>query len=212
MSAPATWAELQTSVAGWLNRDDLTDQLPEFIALAEKRFNRSLLVPEREASVTAAVSSETATLPTDFWGIRSVYVDSAPRDTLEQVSLSDLRELYTADDTGKPQHYAIQGGDTLVLGPIPSQEYDLILNYYQTIPALGDSQATNWLLTAHPDLYLAGALIEAYIYVRDMDGAMAWEARLQGKMAEIMKSGIAKQHGGPLVRRGFAHQVRNILS
>ena len=37
-----TYATLQTAVANWLDRSDLTDRIPEFIALAEARMNRTL--------------------------------------------------------------------------------------------------------------------------------------------------------------------------
>ena len=37
-----TYATLQTAVANWLDRSDLTDRIPEFIALAEARMHRTL--------------------------------------------------------------------------------------------------------------------------------------------------------------------------
>ena len=40
--AITTYSELKTSIANWLNRDDLTTQIPDFISLAEE--NASLLV------------------------------------------------------------------------------------------------------------------------------------------------------------------------
>ena len=40
--AIGTYSELQTAVANWLDRDDLTDRIQEFIALAEARMNRIL--------------------------------------------------------------------------------------------------------------------------------------------------------------------------
>ena len=40
--AIGTYAELQTAVANWLDRGDLTDRIKEFISLAEARMNRVL--------------------------------------------------------------------------------------------------------------------------------------------------------------------------
>ena len=40
--AISTFAELSTAAANWLDRSDLTDRIPEFIALAEARFNREI--------------------------------------------------------------------------------------------------------------------------------------------------------------------------
>ena len=42
--AIGTYAELKTAVANWLDRDDLTDRIPEFIALAEAKMNRNLRI------------------------------------------------------------------------------------------------------------------------------------------------------------------------
>jgi predicted PurR-regulated permease PerM len=40
--AIGTYAELQTAVANWLDRGDLTERIKEFIGLAEARMNRVL--------------------------------------------------------------------------------------------------------------------------------------------------------------------------
>ena len=50
---PENWTELKASVAEWLNRSDLTSKIPELIALAERKFNRIIVTPERETIATA---------------------------------------------------------------------------------------------------------------------------------------------------------------
>ena len=42
MADLTTYAGLQAAVADWLGRDDLTERLPVFIALCEKRMDREL--------------------------------------------------------------------------------------------------------------------------------------------------------------------------
>ena len=37
-------------------------------------------------------------------------------------------------------------------GPSPDASYVYVMNYYRKIPALGASQADNWLLLAHPEV------------------------------------------------------------
>ena len=51
--AISTFAELKTAAANWLDRSDLTDRIPEFIALAEARFNRVLRIRDMETVSTA---------------------------------------------------------------------------------------------------------------------------------------------------------------
>ena len=46
--AITTNSELNTAVANWLSRSDLTSRIPEFIALFEAKFNRDMRVPQQE--------------------------------------------------------------------------------------------------------------------------------------------------------------------
>ena len=54
--AIGTYAELQTAVANWLGRDDLTARIPEFIDLAEARLSRELETREQEKRATASTA------------------------------------------------------------------------------------------------------------------------------------------------------------
>lgn len=188
--ALSTYTELKAAIADYLDRSDLTSQIVDFITLAEAEFNRTLFVAQREEVSSASASSGTITLPSDFWAMRAIYIDSDPKVFLHQMSLGELRTSYSASATGKPQNFAIQSGNELVLGPSPDATYSLILNYYQKIPALSGSQATNWLLTDHPDVYLFGSLLQAQYLINDDQRSMLWRARLAQAIDQLNDSGI----------------------
>jgi hypothetical protein len=190
-SDPQTWAELKASIAEWLNRSDLTAKIPELVAFAERRFNRIIVVPEREAVATATMSGERLAVPADFWQLRSLYIDADPRIALEQVSPSVLRKSYAAQVTGKPRVFAIID-EQFVFGPAPDDTYGVEIDYYATIPALGDSQATNWLLTKHPDIYLYGTLLQAEAYLWNDNRLEVWKAALDEAVGELMEAGRRK--------------------
>jgi len=190
-SDPQTWAELQASLAEWLNRSDLTAKIPELIAFAERRFNRVIIVPEREAVATATMSGERLAVPTDFWQLRSLYLDTDPRVALQQVSPSVLRSEYAWQTTGKPQVFAIID-EQFVFGPAPDDTYAIEIDYYATIPALGASQTTNWLLTKHPDIYLYGALLQAEAYLMNDNRLGLWKGAMDEAVAELLESGRRK--------------------
>lgn len=199
-SDPTTWTELKATLANWLNRDDLsTTEIPEAIALAERRFQRTLFTPDREAEATLAATAESVTLPTDLWGIRAAHVDADPKVVLEPMSLNQLRETWSAAATGRPQNYTIRGG-VMLLGPAPDASCSIRLTYIQTIPALGTGQATNWLLTAHPDAYLHGSLAELHLLLADEQRAAFHAARFEEIAAEISRIGRARSHGGTAQR------------
>jgi len=194
-----TYAELQTAAGNWLNRSDLTSRLPEFVALAESRFNRILNTPEMEAVATLSTTGESVALPADFWEARGAYLDSDPRVVIEEVSLAYLRDRYSAQTTGQPQVYAVSGAN-LVLGPAPDTTYSLKLTYKQTIPALSDSNTTNWLLTRHPDIYLYGTLLQAEAYGWNDERLGLWKAALDEAIAELQKAGQRKRYGAAPIR------------
>lgn len=77
--------------------------------------------------------------------------------------------------------------------------------YYVKVPALSDSNTTNWLLTSNPDLYLFAGLEACAKYLRDPEGAMAWAAQAQGIIDTLNSISAADQiSGGPLVARSGA--------
>jgi hypothetical protein len=208
-SDPQIWAELRSSAANWLNRDDLDVEIPEFIGLAERHFNRVLTCPEREATSVLVASADTVPLPADFEALRAIHLSGNPLVVLDELAISDLRRLHAGSPAGRPRHFTVQGA-ALLLAPAPSAPCNLVITYQQSIPALGEDRPSNWLLAAHPDLYLAGTLLEAFLFLRDDREASAAMARRDMVIASINAAGERKRHNGPLVRRSATASIRNI--
>jgi len=68
--------------------------------------------------------------------------------------------------SGKTRYYTIIDG-AFELIPTPSNSVELTITYYAKIPALSSTQATNWLLTKAPDLYLYATLTNAAPYLQN---------------------------------------------
>ena len=62
----------------------------------------------------------------------------------------------------------------VLLGPVPASVYTMEMVYYAKIPALSDSATTNWCLTANPDLFLYGALMEAEPFLMNDQRTQLW--------------------------------------
>lgn len=155
--ALANYSDLVTAVGNWLNRSDLTARIPEFIALAEAEFNRTLRTVEMEGRATATLTGEALALPADFIGLRSISQDN------NFFTLVDSQALFNTPSTGgTPRLVAISDGQ-FFFRPAPSSG-DIEIAYYQKIPALTSTNTTNWLMTAHPDLYLFATLAQAEFY------------------------------------------------
>ena len=170
--AIGTYAQLQTAVAAWLARSDLTSVIPDFITLAEAKLNRLLRCRQQEQRSTAT-ATEYMALPTGFLELRSIELTTSPPYPLELVSPDEIDRDYSSS-TGQPMVYCLLANQ-IQLAPVPDSTYTVEVDYFEVIPPLA-SNSTNWLLTSHPDIYLYGSLLEAAAYLQDDPRVPAWNA------------------------------------
>lgn len=183
--AITTYAELQSAVGDWLNRDDLTAVIPSFITLAEAKFNRELRTRDMLTRSQATSDDEYVPLPDDFLQHYSLELEAdVAQPPMQYIGAQEAKEIKAQNRTaastgGRIQYYytVIDGAFEIV--PAPEADLDLRLVYYAKIPALSDSNTTNWLLTKSPDLYLYSTLLEASPYLKDDDRMAMWAAARQ---------------------------------
>lgn len=207
--AITTYAELQTAIANWLNRDDLSAVIPDFITLAEAKFNREIRDYRMEETAALAVSTQYTALPADF--LQPIRLtETGQKRNLELIGRPNMQERRYLDDdaTGNPRFYTITDGQLEVF-PTPGEAVTVNLLYYEQIPALSDSQTSNWLLATAPDIYLYGSLVHSAPYLADDKRAPTWAAFLQAAMDELELEGSRAKFGGaginmraPLTTRG----------
>ena len=174
--AITTYAELQSSIASWLNRSDLTSVIPDFISLAETNMERSIRHWRQEKRATATIDTQYSALPADYLeGIR-FNLDGDHR-LIEMITSADMqrRRYATADTSGSPRYFSVTGGQLEVF-PTPDGSYTGELYYYSTIDALSDSNTSNWVLQHYPDAYLYGALVHSAPYLVDDARTQTWAA------------------------------------
>lgn len=186
--AIATYAALQSAIADWVERGDLTARLPSFIANAEAKVNRWLRDQKMEAQDTAVVATALTALPDDFAEAITVQVTSgapAPYSRLDPAP-SDVLASYDSDlgATGRPRFYSILG-QQLQLCPAPAQPYTVLLTYFTKLPALSVANTSNWLLEAAPDIYLDGSLAGFYEFDRDFEAANRYLQKFEAGLAEL---------------------------
>ncbi len=182
-----TYAELQTAVQNWMDRADFSSRVPEFIALAEAHFNRKLRCREMVATSSFNTTAGTATLPTDFLQTINLYWSGSTPKTLEEWQDQPFEDYFGALTAGPPEAYLIRGL-SIYVAPVDNTTA-LKLIYYQKIPALTVSNTTNWLLTAHPDLYLFATLTEAELFTLDPQAASIWGPRRDAVLEDVWRSG-----------------------
>ena len=168
-----TFSALKTSIANWLNRSDLTDEIADdFIKLTEADFNAKLRIRQMEQIDTVTINAETVTVPTGFISVRSFYILSGNKYPLEYLTPSNLFETRGGSRTGRPRAYTIEADnetEQFRFGPSPDTSYTGYLSYYKAIAALSDSNTSNYILSTHPNIYLYGSLYHAANFLGGMD-------------------------------------------
>ena len=182
------YSELQTSVANWLNRGDLSANVPDFIALAECQLSTDLKTRAMEAKVTLATvaGTNTVALPTDMLEMRRVQVVGTYNQPLSYRSPDEISIDFAANGVGQPTVFTVIGGN-LELAPIPDAVYSLELTYQQRIPALSGTNTTNWLLTSWPNAYLYASLLAATPFIMN-DARIATWANLYSEAIDSINS------------------------
>lgn len=157
------YGELKSAVASWLNRSDLADSIPDFIQIGEGKLSRDLDSRRMDVKATlAATPGEKAVdLPSDMLEMRRLQILSSDVNTpLQYRTPDEIASDYPHNRTGRPVVFTVIG-QRIELAPVPDADYELELHYIQRLPALSDSNPTNWLLAAWPSAYLYASLCAA---------------------------------------------------
>ncbi len=184
--ALANYTDLKAAVGNWLNRGDLTAQIPDFITLAEKQIARRLRRTVTKSSVS--VSTAATTLPAAVAELRSVRLITGspaldlPLKMVSKPVLDEHASRFTS--TGRPYYGAIVG-TTLEVAPAPDSSYTAELTYFASLTPLSDGAPTNTVLTEAPDLYLFGALKEASPYIAFDERIPVWTAKFEESLQQM---------------------------
>jgi hypothetical protein len=174
---PLDYAWLQSRVARWLHRTDLTADIKDFITLAEARINADLDARAQDQIATLATVAHASVLPipTDLLNVRSFLLQNIRE--LDYMAPENFNARYGTAGEGSPIAYTIIGGN-FYFGPTPDSNYSLTLAYQGNIPSLA-ANGTNFLMSAHPNVYLFATLVESTKFIADDGRLPTWEISYQ---------------------------------
>ncbi len=195
--AISNYSELKSAIADWLDRTDLTDSIPNFIALTEARHKRDFKLRRLETRVTAntVADQEYYSLPDNYIAMRNIQLNTDPKTSLEYLTPEQMDRVYAGSIKGKPKAYSIMVND-IQLRPTPDSVYQIELLYYKHVNPLSDSNATNEILDNHPDIYLYGALVEAEPYLQNDKRIQTWASFYDRAKKDIIDSNERDRHSG----------------
>jgi len=197
----STYAELQSTIGDFLNRDDLASVVPTFISLAEARINRELRHFNMVKRSTAAADTRYSTPPGDWLETVRFHITDNPPSDLELISQNDMAQLreQSSNAQGRPRFYAVTAGE-FEFFPTPDGSYTSELVYYADVPVLSDSNTSNWLLSKYPDIYLYGALVHTAPYLDEDQRAQTWAALYQSAIDAANRESEKARHSGSGLR------------
>ena len=205
--AISNYTELKTAVANWLDRDDLTDRIPEFIALAEARFNRVLRLRSMETKETASTvaGQRNLALPASYIQMRNFQVNTSPLTTLSYVTPEIYDRVWGGSTSGTPKFYTILANE-VSFGPIPATIMEVEMLFYKKFDNLasattsGYHDSINWLLTNAPDIYLYGTMLEAEPFIMNDERVPLWAQALQQGVSDLQEQDNKDSHSGSALR------------
>lgn len=183
--ALTNYASLKAAVASFLNKTNLTEQIPDFIAIAEAQMRRSITsIGQIDTWSDVEVDGDGYVLPCGFEGVASV--------SYAGVALPFLSADRPAETcAGTPRSYTIDG-DTLRVSPTGT----VTIRIKGGFCPLSTTVPVNWILRDHPDAYLYGALMQAAPYLRDDDRVGVWGSLFTSAIDGINKREVRRQTGG----------------
>lgn len=195
-----SYATLQSEIASWLNRDDLSSIIPTFIQFVEADVNSRLRHQKMVIRAQATSNQEYVQLPSDWLEAINIHIIDGAQPlsyvTLDQADRINKQQIIT-----KPSFFSIMD-NALEIVPAPKSNIDIEMIYYGKIPALSNTNTSNWLLVKAPDLYLYGSLVHAAPYLLD-DQRVGMFANMYNSRLEslALESDKAVHSGSPLVAR-----------
>jgi hypothetical protein len=192
------YTELQAAVSNWLDRDDLTNRVPEFIQLAEVRMKRELRTVVTVAPLVIADADVATALPADCAELRSVRHNGTDRDAHIKITTPWGLDPYRELGVGIPEAAAVVN-NYLRWNVGASGSFNMEIIYFATITPLSASVLTNTELTTAPDLYLFGALCEAAPFLEHDTRVALWESKYQAALTAVNASRESAELGaGPV--------------
>jgi hypothetical protein len=194
--ALANYTDLKTAVTNWMAKSSLSGQAADFITLAEAALNRELNPVESDTTLTGTNGSRTISISAySVVEPIALFLAETGRDEVELTKKQDGTFPYSVI-SGRPRYWSIDGTNIDFDCPL-SGAYPFRFRA-RTRFALSDAAPTNWLLTNHPDVYLAATLLWSGLYTRNNP--------IMQNFAAILTEGI------PQVRNIIAQSNRGVLT
>jgi hypothetical protein len=202
-----TYDNLKAAIADYLDRPDLTQQIPDFITLAEARHRRDIRTIDmltRSQVTYSATGDQYVALPPRFLQMRLLRLLTDPVQELRAVTPNQITAARGASmnaTKGMPTFYAVH--EELEFNIVADKDYVVEMIYYASFPALSATNQVNALLTKNPDAYLYGSLIAAEPFMMHDDRIEVWAELYKTALDGIAATSRRQRQGSPIAARVY---------
>ena len=203
--ALANYTDLKQAIVRWSKRSDVTDVVDDFIDLAENRIDKSLEMISAETRVTpsASTSSRFLALPASYKTMRKLNIVSGGINYECKYVTPDRLMINPA--SGRPQSFTITS--QIEFDRVSDTAYSVEINYIAALTPLSDSNTTNTVLTAYPDLYLTACLAACAMWERDFESMAVFDSRFDEAMILANKQESSGRYGSTPTARSTSAVV-----
>lgn len=188
MALITSYATLQSEALDWMSRAGQTGNAPTWIQLAEARLNRELGAIETDTTLTGTATSNAISLSSlSIVQPIALFLAETGRDEV-LVEMATEGTYPVRSTAGKPRVWSIDGSNINFDCPLDAN-YPFRFRYRQKLDL--STTDPNWLLTNHPDVYLAATLMWGAGYNEDWSNGQVWKSVLDSGIASV-KSTIAQ--------------------
>ena len=201
------YTELKAALPAWMTRGDMAGQAADCISLAEASLNRELPAVELDATLTGVVDSRVLDISSqNCVAPIALFVAQSGLDEVELTPLVDGTFPYRTP-SAYPRAWAMDGTNINLDCPV-DQAYPFRFRFRQKF-ALSDAAPTNWLLTNHPDLYLAAVVVWGSVFIQDADGGLErWVSVLNSALPSVRNIIAQNKRSTLLVDNGLLSRRR----
>lgn len=192
MALVTSYSTLKDAITEETDGRALTANLDRYIQSAEgeiKAYLHRQPVHPMRARTTISIDGEYVAAPVAM--VRPIAVEVTVSDKVLYLPFTTPENLSKMQGkvTGATSPYAFSRvGSDLRFYPVPTEAFSAVLHYFQTIPALTDSNTTTWLLDEFPNVYHAGALYYAYRDMPDVEKASLMKSVFDDALAQVLNS------------------------
>lgn len=199
MAVISNYATLQTAIADYLARDNLTSYIPNFVQNTENKLSRRLNLRNEETALNLAISSGAASVPSDFKALKFAYYDQAPAQLLQWVPIEQLYRDYPNRSSGSTPKLISREGSSFVFGP-SSVDGTLKGIYYAKQDPLRDTDSS-WYVTNVLDVLLYGSLLEATPFIIGDERLPVWKSFFDDAVQSLIdENDFAETSMGQLIQ------------